>query len=239
MKRNQNSINTKLPATLTNDANTLYFSSYEITGTPIKSNENKFSKADQKKVDAIFEILLTNPKQAIEKLLALKEIYPQAPVLYNYLSMAYSRVGNQKAMRKLITENYLINPGYLFAKINYAQLCLDKGEFEKIPEIFDHKFDLKLLYPHRNTFHVTEFAGFTGVMCAYYCSISKLDPAKISFDMLKKIAPESMMVNYAKHFLHPSMVTKFQRWVYKKRLGDLNELESKEQKEDHDYSLEA
>ncbi len=48
-----------------------------------------------------------------------------------------------------------------------------------------------------------------------------------------------MMVNYAKHFLHPSMVTKFQRWVYKKRLGDFNELESKEQKEDHDYSLEA
>ena len=142
-------------------------------------------------------------------------------------------------MRKWVTENYFINPDYFFAKINYAQLCLDKGEFKKIPEIFYHKFDLKLLYPHRNTFHVTEFAGFTGVMCAYYCSIGKLDPAKISFDVLKQVAPESLMVNYAKHFLHPSMVTKFQRWLYKKRWGDFNELESKEQKEDHDYSLKA
>ena len=239
MKRTQRTINTKLPATLKNDVNSLYVSSYEITDSPLKNNENKFSKADQKKVNAIFEILITNPEQAIEKLLALKERYPQAPVLYNYLSLAYSKIGNRKATSKLVMENYLINPDYLFAKINYAQLCLEKGEVGKIPEIFDQKFDLKLLYPHRNIFHVTEFAGFTGVMCAYYCSIGNLDTAKILFDVLKEIAPESLMVNYAKHFLHPSMITKLQRWVYKKRWTDSNKLESKEQKEGHSDNFEA
>ncbi len=239
MKRTQQNINTTLPSTLKNDSNTLYVSSYEITRSPIKRNENKFSRADKKKVDAIFEILTTSPTEAIEKLLALKEIYPQAPVLYNYLAAAYSKTGNQKASIKETTENYLINPDYLFAKINYAQLCLNKGEFEKIPEIFDHKFDLKLLYPHRNTFHITEFSGFTGVMCAYYCSIGKSDPAKISFDILNKVAPESLMVNYAKHFLYPTMLTKLQRWAYKKRCVDGNKLESKEQKKVHDCSLEA
>ncbi len=239
MKRTQHTINTKLPATLKNDVNSLYVSSYEITDSPLKNNENKFSKADQKKVNAIFEILITNPEQAIEKLLALKERYPQAPVLYNYLSMAYSKIGNQKATCKLVLENYLINPDYLFAKINYAQICLEKGEIGKIPEIFDQKFDLKLLYPNRNIFHVTEFAGFTGVMCAYYCSIGNLDTARILFDVLKEIAPESLMVNYAKHFLHPTMITKLQRWVYKKRWAVTNNLESKEQKEGHSDDFEA
>jgi hypothetical protein len=87
-------------------------------------------------------------------LLVLKEAYPQTPVLYNHLSAAYNRGGNYKAQRELVIENYLKNPDYHFAKVNYAQLCLDNGDFEKIPEIFDHKFDLKLLYPHRNTFHI-------------------------------------------------------------------------------------
>lgn len=76
-------------------------------------------------------------------------------------------------------------------------------------------------------------------MCAYYYSIGHLDTARILFDVLKEIAPESLMVNYAKHFLHPTMITKLQRWVYKKRWAVTNNLESKEQKEGHSDNFEA
>jgi hypothetical protein len=47
------------------------------------------------------------------------------------------------------------------------------------------------------------------------------------------------MVNYAKGFLYPSLTTKLQRWVYKKRQKNANKLETQGQKEAHDYSLEA
>lgn len=217
MKRTQHRKNAQVPTKIKQGGKELYFSSYKITDSPIKTNEDKFSKSANDQLEVIFDMLTTDPKQAIEKLLVLKEAYPQSPMLYNHLSVAYGRMGNNKAMQELVIENYHKNPDYLFAKINYAQLCLNKGEFEKIPVIFDNKFDLKMLYPNRNTFHVTEFAGFTGVMCAYYCSIGERDAAQLLFNSLKKAMPESEMVNYAKRFLYPSLVTKLLRWVYKKR----------------------
>ncbi len=114
----------------------------------------------------------SNPKQAIPELLTLKENYPDIPVLYNYLCMAYEFTGNRAASREIIIENYQKSPDYLFAKINYAQVCLYEGNTEKIPEIFDGKFDLSLIYPERTRYHVSEFTGFAGVMCAYFASIT-------------------------------------------------------------------
>ena len=240
MKRTQHRKNIQVPAKLKKEGTELYFSSYKITDSPIKTNNGTLPRLVKNQLEDIFDLIKTDPKQVIEKLLVLKEAYPQAPVLYNYLSAAYGRIGNSKAMQELVLENYHKNPNYLFAKINYAQLCLNKGEFEKIPEIFDNKFDLKMLYPIRNTFHVTEFSGFTSVMCAYYCSIGERDAAQLLFDSLKELTPGSAMVNYAKRFLHPSLITKLIRWVYKKRHEQINKLETQEQKETHDYnSLEG
>ena len=228
---------TKVSAKIKQGDNELYVSSFKITNDPIKTNENKFSKADQNQVDDIFDLLTTDPKQAIEQLLVLKETYPQAPVLYNYLSAAYNRIGNYKAQRELVTENYDKNPDYHFAKVNYAQQCLNSGDFEKIPEIFDHKFDLKQLYPHRTTFHVTEYSGFTGVMCAYYCSIGQREAAQLLFESLQKVAPDSNMIGYAKSFLHPSLATKLHRWMYQKRQNKAQQ--QQQQQKDHDYSIKA
>jgi hypothetical protein len=76
-------------------------------------------------------------------------------------------------------------------------------------------------------------------MCAYYCSIGEKGEAQLLFDSLQELTPESNMVNYAKGFLYPSLTTKLQRWVYKKRQKHANKLETQGQKEAHDYSLEA
>ena len=55
---------------------------------------------------------------------------------------------------EIIIKNYQINPSYLFAKVGYAQLCMHDDELDKIPEIFDKKYELKALYPERDFFHV-------------------------------------------------------------------------------------
>lgn len=138
----------------------------------------------------------------------------------------------------MIIENYQHNPDYLFAKINYAQLCIEKREFANIPLIFGNKFDLKLLYPRRNIFHVTEFAGFTAVMCAYYCGIGKRDTAQLLFDLLKEVAPESEMVGYAKSFISPSLFTRLLRRVIK-RPPDGTDNNKVQEKNNNDFNFEA
>jgi hypothetical protein len=133
MKRTQHKTNIKVPAKIKQGGKELCVSSYTITDSPIKTNNNnqfnKLPRVVRDQVEDIYDLITFDPKQAIEKLLVLKEAYPQAPVLYNYLSAAYNMGGNYKAQRELVIENYLKNPDYHFAKVNYAQLCLDNGDF--------------------------------------------------------------------------------------------------------------
>ena len=186
----------------------LQFSIYTITSDPIEDQKENLPKPVRDRLQGLFKMIRGNPKHAIEELLVLIEKHPDVPVLYNYLSIAYESTGNRKAMREITFENYQQNPDYLFAKINYAQFCMMDGDFDKIPEIFDGKFDLKLLYPNRNCFHVTEFAGFTGVACAYFAATGKQDTAQLLYKSLLKVAPDSSAVPFAKRFLYPSLLTK-------------------------------
>jgi len=56
----------------------------------------------------------------------------------------------------LIQELYEKYPDYLFAKIQYVGLYLRNKNFQKIPVIFNNKFDLQLLYTERKVFHISE-----------------------------------------------------------------------------------
>lgn len=87
--------------------------------------------------------------------------------------------------------NYERNPDYLFARLNHAQFCLLNGRLDEIPIIFGDNFDLKLLYPHRNKFHISEFIGFSAVMIEYFIRIGDLEQAEIRYQMLEQIAPDA------------------------------------------------
>ena len=165
----------------------------------------------EERLPALHEMVKSNPKQAIPELLTLKENYPDIPVLYNYLCMAYEFTGNRAASREIIIENYQKSPDYLFAKINYAQVCLYEGNTDKIPEIFDGKFDLSLIYPERTRYHVSEFTGFAGVMCAYFASIGKTETAHVFYKTLLKLAPNEGTTRFAASFLFPTVMSKLKR----------------------------
>lgn len=189
----------------------LRLTSYEIIYEPIK--DTKLPRAINARLEDLHDMAFTDPRKAIEQLLALKENYPNVPVLYNFLAAAYSRVGNLKAMREMIVENYQRNPDYLFARINYAQISIQDGNIDQIPVIFDNKFDLELLYPNRNRFHVTEFAGFTAIICAYFSLTGKHDRAEMLFKALQKGAPGSEMIGFAKRYLYPSLLSRLRTLV--------------------------
>lgn len=163
------------------------------------------------------EVVRAYQNTAIPELERLVATYPDIPVFYNYLSVAYFNTGDLERAEALVLETYRRHPTYLFAKTNYAQFCLRRGEIEKIPVLFNHQFDLKMLYPQRKRFHITEFVNFAGVMCRYFNAIGEREIAILFYQSLKRVAPRNRVTALAKRTLYPPFWVKWLRkWVGKR-----------------------
>jgi hypothetical protein len=80
------------------------------------------------------------------------------------------------------------------------------GYTKKVPGILNHKLDLKLMYPERSTFHISEFVGFTSIMCKYYNAVGERKAAELLFKNLEQIAPEHAATKQIKRVLYPSLI---------------------------------
>ncbi len=177
------------------DAKVIHLINYSITYDPIEDEYSHLIPAQIEKEisEEIYLMSVRNPKKTIPRLEELRALYPEHPRIYNYLARAYSYLGDLKKAAEMVEENYRRNPRYLFAKINYAEICLQRGETQKIPEIFDHKFDLKLLYPERNTFHVTEAVSFFGMLGLYFIKVNEMKQAERMLTMVEDLDPDAHM----------------------------------------------
>ncbi len=108
-----------------------------------------------------------------------------------------------------IKTNIQRNPDYLFARLNYAEFFLRRKEYNKVAEIFDHKFDLQMLYPKRKRFHISEVVNFMGLMGTYFYEIGEREAAGIYHDFLQEIAPKYPMAKRLKRKLHPGIIARF------------------------------
>jgi len=194
-------------------------SEYEITDAPLENRHIKRLPAQvQARLDDLSELAQRHPTQAIPELERLVTTYPQVPTFSNYLSIAYLAAGDREKTEACVRKAYRRHPQYLFARVNYANLCLQKKELGKIPGIFDHTFDLKQLYPQRKRFHLSEFTSFAGLMCRYFCAINERDIAAQYYQMLKQVAPKHPMTTQARRALYPPFWVRWLRtWVDKRR----------------------
>ncbi len=200
-------------------ADALVYAEYDITDEPLDNRHIKRLPSQvQAHIDDLYALAQHHPTQAIPELERLIATYPQVPTFYNYLSIAYLQSGDQEKTEACVRNAYRRHPHYLFAKVNYANLCLQKGAIDKIPGIFDHACDLKQLYPHRTRFHVSEFINFAWVMCRYFCAINKRETAVLYYRMLKQVAPRHPMTKHAKRSLYPPFWVRWLRqWAAKRR----------------------
>jgi tetratricopeptide (TPR) repeat protein len=125
------------------------------------------------------------------------------PILYNFLSIAYSTAGQIEQAEVVTKENYRQNPDDLFARVNYAEFCLAKGDYEKVAEIFEHKFDPKQLYPKRKEFHISEVINFMGIIGVYFFETGQEELAKQYYDVLNQIGPDYPMAKRLHRKLYP------------------------------------
>lgn len=163
-------------------------------------------------IDDLYKKAQRAPHEAIPELEHRVATYPDVPMFSNHLSVAYMHAGESAKAEALVLESYRRYPQYLFAKINYAYLCLRKDETTKVPSIFDNNMDLPLLYPHRKRFDVSEVHSFAGLMCRYYHTIGERDAAVHHYRILKQIAPRNPLTKHAKRLLYPPF---WIRWLQK------------------------
>lgn len=176
---------------LPSDPEVVRLISYEVTYEPILDRSyRRLPKRVKDAVERLHNLSQTQPLEAIPELVKWTKERPDLPVFYNYLSAAYSLAGQEAEAEEAIRDNYRRNPDYLFARLNYGELCLAQGNHDRIPELFDHKFDLKLLYPKRSRFHISEVLGFMGLMGAYFYDVGKRDMAQRYYEMLNELEPQ-------------------------------------------------
>ncbi len=194
----------------------LYLNSYAITDEPLDLDYQSAPDFDKHHTRLYF-LLQDNPKKAVAKLEHLKKKYPDNPILLNFLYTAYNQIGDNDQTEKLALENYQKNPDYLFAKVNYAQFCLEKNDLAQIPIIFDNKFDLQELYPDRDVFHTTEAINFFAILGFYFIEVGARKQAKLCCKVLKKLAPDLKTTIFLKWRIRLSFVFRLKKTVKSKK----------------------
>jgi DNA-binding transcriptional regulator YbjK len=184
---------------------------YEITVEPVTDTTYaQLPESVMRQLEKFYHTLQKKPKEVIATLLPLIAQYPDVPMLYNYLYNAYVVLNDYTNAERILEETRQRFPDYLFGRIAYANGCLHRGEIEKVPEIFDGKYDLKLLYPERNRFHISEAINFYTVMAQYFHARGERSRAETYYNLLRQISPEHPHTKLVKSLLYPSRLG---RWL--------------------------
>ena len=187
--------------------------SYEITEEPLPGAAFERLPSDvQAQINALHDEVVLQPRarQALDVLRALIDQYPDVPQLYNYLYIACYKLGDRAEAARLLQETVQRFPDYLFGRTSWAEECLKRGEPEKIAEIFGGKFDLKLLYPKRVRFHLSEVLSFHSIVARYFHALGNRVQAQRSYELMCQLNPEHPTTRLVGRTLHSS---RFGAWL--------------------------
>ena len=102
--------------------------SYRITDDPL---EDKYTKRIPKKVldqiQGFHKKITRKPKEMIPQLMDFVKKYPNVPLFYNYLAVAYGRIGDRKKCESTILENIkkqLFSPNHSRSSLLYHRVGL-------------------------------------------------------------------------------------------------------------------
>ncbi len=165
---------------------------FKVTWEPVEEeNFAKLPRSVKTKLSRIYEKLPQFPGEQLPLLLELKEKYPSVPVIHNYLGLVYAYTGQIEKHFQTISETAENFPGYLFGKIALAEYYLNQNEHQKVPAIFDNKFELYQHFPPNTpVFHISEARSFYCVTGIYYARANKLPRALLCYFTLESIAPD-------------------------------------------------
>lgn len=151
-----------------------------------------------------------DPPAAVAELRAWIEREP-LPMFYNWLSTAFSALGDTAGAEQTVRENYRQNPQYLFARVNYAELCLRDGDLPGAREALGESLDIRPLLGGRKRAHVTEVAGYFFAVGLYHLKAGDRDAAEKIHEMMDEVAPGTRPTEELRRLLRPRLRDLFSR----------------------------
>lgn len=142
-----------------------------------------------------------DPRAAVAELRRWIEREP-LPMFYNWLIAAHNALGEVDAAEALVRENYERNPHYLFARANYAELCIRDGDLEGAREALGGGFDIRRLLRGRKRVHISELTAYFYAVGLYHLKAGDLDAAERAHELLKEAAPEELPTRMLGRMLH-------------------------------------
>ncbi len=168
--------------------------SYKVSFEPLANpppEQKLMDVFDEDRLEELFDLVHDDPATAVEQLRREREKYPGIPTLAQWLVTALYATGQTNLADLLVEENFSRHPDYLFARLDYFKMLLHRGETEAVERLLDQKLDLKLMYPHRDIFHVTELTAFCAFMIEYSIRKGEVDRAEPYFKILEELKPDS------------------------------------------------
>jgi hypothetical protein len=151
-----------------------------------------------------------DPHAAITELRAWIEREPNA-MFFNWLGAALESVGEKSAANDVIRENYRRNPDYLFARVNYATLCLHDGDLAGVREALGENLDIRAFLGGRKRVHVSEAVAFFYVVALYRLKTGDRATAEKFYETLQGIAPDDPATEDLRRRLRPRLRDLFSR----------------------------
>lgn len=134
-------------------------------------------------------------KKYLKELLLLKERNPDERRIYNLISVCYNQLGKNKLALEMLKETYTRFPDYLFARTGIMRQAFNENKHQRYNEIFGKKFNLQVLYPERDRFHITEALDFYNVAGIYFTREKKYYLALQCLKILVKLAPNDQLTS--------------------------------------------
>lgn len=156
------------------------------------------------------DLVREDPRAAVAELRAWIEREP-VPMFYNWLSGAYTALGEVDQADEVVRESYRRNPGYLFGRVNQAELCIRDGDLAGAREALGGDLDITRLLRGRKRIHISEFVAYFYAVGLYHFTAGELDQAERTYELLKEAAPDALPTRVLGHKLHPRVRDTFFR----------------------------
>ena len=192
----------------------LIYTEFEITDEPIYDvHFKRLPESVKERIDGLRDSTFNEPEATIDELLEMIEKYPKVTVFHNYLVNAYALTDQIEKAHERIECMYETFPNYLFAKIQYAHMRYEQtGTYDALPEIFNNKYDLSLLYPRKKRFHISEVMSFYSLMGVYRHFVGDEEMAEKYLEILMQLDPTHRQTQRLFHTLHDNVFEGLMRY---------------------------
>lgn len=159
---------------------------YKVVDGPL-DQLGQISPEARDALSGLHALVRDDPRGAVTELPGWIEREP-LPIFFNWLSVAYAALGEFDAVRDAVRENYRRNPRYLFARVNYAQQCLQDGDLAGMREALGESLDLRSLLGSRTSVHVSEVAAYFYAVACYHIETGDRPAAERVYELMADVA---------------------------------------------------